>query len=74
MALPIHDFQLSLRAIKHKVFSRIPAAAAEKARLRAVILDCEIAGIANGAGEAIFLCPADYVTGAVLSRLICMPD
>ena len=72
MTLSTHDFQLPLRATQHKDFLQTPAASAENPRFRAVILDCEMAGIANGAGEAIFLCAADYVTGAVLlNRFVC---
>lgn len=35
-------------------------------------LDCEMAGIASGAGEAILLCVTDYVTGAlIINRYVC---
>jgi DNA polymerase III epsilon subunit-like protein len=72
MTLPSHDFQLPLRATKHKDFLQTPAASAEETKFRAVTLDCEMAGIASGASEAIFLCVTDYVTGALLlNRFIC---
>ena len=70
--MPTHDFQLPLRAIKHKDFLQTPAASAEEPKFRAVTLDCEMAGIASGAGEAILLCVTDYVTGALLlNRFVC---
>jgi len=69
--LPTHDFQLPLRAIKHQDFRKTPTASGEP-KFRAVVLDCEMAGIAGGAGEAILLCVTDYVTGAVLlNRFVC---
>lgn len=72
MTLPTHDFQLPLRAIKHKDFLKTPAASAGEPKFRAVTLDCEMAGIASGAGEAILLCVTDYVTGALLfNRFVC---
>jgi DNA polymerase III epsilon subunit-like protein len=72
MTLPTHDFQLSLRAIKHKDFLQTPAASAEEPKFLAVTLDCEMAGIASGASEAILLCVTDYVTGAlILNRFVC---
>lgn len=70
--LPTHNFQLPLRAIKHKDFLQTPAASAEAPKFRAVTLDCEMAGTTNGASEAIFLCVTDYVTGALLlNRFVC---
>ncbi|GAP87671.1 putative RNA exonuclease 3 [Rosellinia necatrix] len=69
--LPAHDFHLPLHAFAHKDFRQTPAASAEP-RFRAVALDCEMAGVAGGAGEAILLCATDYITGAVLvNRLVC---
>ncbi|KAI3320890.1 ribonuclease H-like domain-containing protein [Xylariaceae sp. AK1471] len=71
MTLPKHDFQLPLRAIKHKDYRQTPTASAEP-KLRAVVLDCEMAGIAGGDSEVILLCVTDYVTGAVLlNRFVC---
>ncbi len=70
--MPTHDFQLPLRAMKHKEFLQTPAASAGEPKFRAVALDCEMAGIAGGAGEVILLCVTDYVTGALLlNRLVC---
>lgn len=67
--MPTHDFQLPLRAILHKDFAQTPAAFAEAPKFRAVTLDCDMAGIASG---AIFLCAADYVTGALLiNQFVC---
>ncbi|TVY41248.1 RNA exonuclease [Lachnellula occidentalis] len=63
--LPTHDFQLPLRASQHIDYRKTPAPSAEP-KFRAVVLDCEMAGIASGAGEVILLCATDYVTGAVL--------
>jgi len=65
LTLPTHDFQLSLRAIKHIDYRKTPAPSAV-AKFRAVVLDCEMAGVASGAGEVIMLCVTEYVTGAVL--------
>jgi DNA polymerase III epsilon subunit-like protein len=70
--LPAHDFHPPLRAFKHKDFLETPAASAKAPKFRAVTLDCEMAGIAGGAGEAILLCVTDYVTGAVLmNQFVC---
>ncbi|KAI8954032.1 ribonuclease H-like domain-containing protein [Xylaria longipes] len=69
--LPTHDFHPPLRAFTHKDSRQTPAASAEL-KFRAVVLDCEMAGIAGGAGEVILLCASDFVTGAVLvNRLVC---
>jgi DNA polymerase III epsilon subunit-like protein len=58
--------------MKHKEFLQTPAASAGEPKFRAVALDCEMAGIAGGAGEVILLCVTDYVTGALLlNRLVC---
>jgi DNA polymerase III epsilon subunit-like protein len=52
--------------IKHREFQRTPASSAVVTKSRAVTLDCEMAGIAGGASEAIFLCVTDYLTGTIL--------
>ncbi len=70
--MPTHDFQLPLRATKHKDFRKTPAPSAEP-KFRAVVLDCEMAGTASGSGEAILLCVTDYVTGAVLLNRFVSP-
>ncbi|KAM0123539.1 hypothetical protein ACHAP3_011058 [Botrytis cinerea] len=68
---PTHDFQLSLRAIKHKDFRKTPAASGEP-KFRAVTVDCEMAGTSGGTGEVVMLCVIDYITGAVLlHRFVC---
>jgi DNA polymerase III epsilon subunit-like protein len=56
---------MPLRAIKHKDFRQTPPASAES-KFLSVALDCEMAGVAGGASEAIFLCVTDFCTGAVL--------
>ena len=56
---------MPLRAIKHEDFRQTPLACAES-KFLAVALDCEMARVAGGASEAIFLCVTDYCTGAVL--------
>jgi DNA polymerase III epsilon subunit-like protein len=43
-------------------------------KLIAVALDCEMAGVTGGAGEAILLCVTDYVTGAVLINQYVCPN
>ncbi|TGO47633.1 hypothetical protein BOTNAR_0514g00070 [Botryotinia narcissicola] len=69
--LPVHDFQLPLRAILHQEYRKTPTASAEL-KFRAVTVDCEMAGIAGGGSEVILLCVVDYITGAVLlNRLVC---
>lgn len=73
MTLPTHDFQLPLRAIKHKDFLPTPAASAQETKFRAITLDCEMAEVAGGAGEAILLCVTDYVTGTVLLNRFVSP-
>ena len=55
MTLPAHDFSLPLRALRHKDFLETPSASARAPKFRAVTLDCEMAGIASGEGEAILL-------------------
>lgn len=71
MTLATHDFQLPLRATKHEDYLQTPAASAEDLKFCAVALDCEMAGIASGASEAILLCVTDYITGALLlSRFV----
>ncbi|KAJ2991221.1 hypothetical protein NUW58_g2594 [Xylaria curta] len=68
---PTHNFQLPKRALTHMESQQTPAASAEP-KFPAVALDCEMAGIAGGAGEVILLCATDFVTGAVLvNRLVC---
>ncbi|KAF7954716.1 hypothetical protein EAE96_005835 [Botrytis aclada] len=70
--LPIHDFHYPLRSFRHQDFQQTPAASNEPKYL-AVIIDCEMAGVAsNGGGEPILLCAVDFVSGAViLNHLIC---
>jgi DNA polymerase III epsilon subunit-like protein len=69
--LPTHDFELPPHVIKRKDFRQTPAVS-EKRKFNAVTLDCEMAGIAGGAGEAILLCVTDYVTGAVIiNQFVC---
>lgn len=64
---PTHDFQPPRRI----EFRPTPAATAEP-KSRAVALDCEMAGIADGGSEVILLCAVDFLTGAVLiNRLVC---
>lgn len=64
--LPKHDFRLSLRAISHQDFLPTPSPTPSKEKLKAVVFDCEMAGIASGAGETILLCATDYLTGQVI--------
>lgn len=71
--MPAHDFHPPLRAFKHKVYLETPAVSAKTPKYRAVALDCEMAGVAGGAGEAILLCVTDYVTGAVLMNRFVWP-
>lgn len=70
--MPKHKFRHPQRASSDKKdFQQTPAASAEP-KFRAVALDCEMAGIASGASEVIWLCATDFVTGAVLvNRLVC---
>ncbi|TGO70917.1 hypothetical protein BELL_0646g00010 [Botrytis elliptica] len=71
--LPIHDFQFPLRSFRHQDFQQTPAASNEPKHL-AVVIDCEMAGVAGGGGggEPILLCAVDFVSGAViLNHLIC---
>lgn len=69
--LPTHNFQLPLRAFTHKDFRPTPAASAEP-KFRAVVIDCEMAGVPSGASEVVLVCATDFVTGAVLvNRLVC---
>jgi DNA polymerase III epsilon subunit-like protein len=74
MTSPTHDFKLPLRAIKHKDFLHTPASSPAVLKSLAVTLDCEMVGTADGAGEAIFLCVADYITGAVLINRFVYPS
>jgi hypothetical protein len=70
-----HDFQLSLRAIKHKDFLQTPAASAKELKFLAVTLNCEIVGIASGASKAILFCVTNYVTSAlILNRFVCLRE
>lgn len=71
---PTHDFQLPLRALQHGDFSKTPPASALEPKFRAVVLDCEMAGIANGSGEVIFLCVSDYLTGAIILNRYVNPN
>lgn len=71
--MPAHDFHPPLRAFKHKDYLETPAASDKTPKFRAVALDCEMAGVAGGAGEAILLCVTDYVTGAVLMNRFVWP-
>ncbi|KAI1115815.1 ribonuclease H-like domain-containing protein [Nemania sp. NC0429] len=69
--LPEHSFRLAERIARLKGFRQTPAASAQP-KFRAVALDCEMAGVLNGASEVIKLCATDFVTGVVLvNSLVC---
>jgi hypothetical protein len=70
-----HDFQLSLRAIKHKDFLQTPAASTKELKFLIVTLNCEMVGIASGVSEAILLCVTNYVTSAlILNQFVCLRE
>ncbi|QSZ34646.1 hypothetical protein DSL72_007500 [Monilinia vaccinii-corymbosi] len=61
-----HDFQPTFRSIRHRDFQQTPSPSGQL-KCRAVVLDCEMAGVVGGGpGEPILLCVADYATGAVI--------
>ncbi|KAF7880162.1 uncharacterized protein EAF01_012057 [Botrytis porri] len=71
--LPIHDFQFPLRSFRHQDFQQTPAASNEPKYL-AVVIDCEMAGVASdNGGEPILLCAVDFVSGAVILNHLIYP-
>ncbi|KAK6582944.1 hypothetical protein PZA11_004020 [Diplocarpon coronariae] len=66
-----HDFQLPSRFAKYGDFRESPLSGGLP-KARAVVLDCEMAGVVgNATGDPILLCAIDYVTGAeILNRYI----
>jgi predicted hydrolase (HD superfamily) len=43
-------------------------------KLRAIVLDCEMAGTGRGINEVVMLCAVDYSTGASIINALVRPD
>jgi DNA polymerase III epsilon subunit-like protein len=68
----LHDYRDTRDTERYTTFKSTPASSISKPKLEAVVLDCEMAGVAGGASEVISICAVDYLTGAVLlNKLVC---
>ena len=67
-----HDYRNTRDTDRYMTFKSTPASSILNPKFRAVVLDCEMAGVAGGANEAVSICAVDYLTGAVLlNKLVC---
>lgn len=67
-----HDYRNTLGTNRYATFKSTPASSISKPKFEAVVLDCEMAGVAGGASEPVSICAVDYLTGAVLlNKLVC---
>src|ERR1700709_1274014 len=68
----LHDYRDTRDTDRYTTFKSTPAFSILKPKFEAVVLDCEMAGVAGGASEVISICAVDYLTGAVLlDKLVC---
>lgn len=69
-----HDYRNAANADRYKVFKSTPAASFLRPKFKAVVLDCEMAGVTRGRAEAICISAVDYFTGAVLLDKLVWPS
>lgn len=68
----VHDYRNTRDTDRYKTFKSTPASLISRQKFRAVVLDCEMAGVAGGTDEAVSICAVDYLTGGVLlNKLVC---
>lgn len=67
-----HEYTASFQVLNRKYFIRTPVAT-RIPKSRAVVVDCEMAGVLNGGNEVIQVCMTDYVTGKVLLNSLVNP-
>jgi DNA polymerase III epsilon subunit-like protein len=72
MVALLHDYRDTRDTARYTTFKNTPGSSISQPKFKAVVLDCEMAGVAGGASEVISICAVDYLTGAVLlNKLVC---
>ena len=73
--LPTHDYAAPDRrlAAKYRDFAPTPPSSRQNPKHRAVIIDCEMAGVVGGMSEMILVRVVDYLTGETLMNTLVRP-
>lgn len=72
MSALVHEYRNTADTDRYKTFKSTPASSTPWPKSKAIVLDCEMAGVAGGASEAVSICAIDYPSGIVLlHRFVC---
>lgn len=71
---PSHAFGSNESIAKYQGFAPSPVKSPETPKYRALVLDCEMAGVTGNDGEIILICVADYFTGAIPLKKYVLPS